>query len=197
MADDLSFQELLQRVRQGDEAAAVELLRRYEAPLRHIIHVRLVDARLRRLFDAEDICQSVLASFFVRAALGQYELNRPEDLLKLLAVMARNKLADKARRPSVERHADRRVPLDELPDQAIASREGTPSQRVALQDLLSEARRRLSPDERHLLDLRDQGLDWAAIAAQVGGSPEALRKRLARAIDLVVAELGLEEGSHE
>jgi len=47
------------------------------------------------------------------------------------------------------------------------------------------------------LDLRDQGLDWAAIAAQVGGSPEALRKRLARAIDLVVAELGLEEGSHE
>ncbi len=197
MADDLSFQELLQRVRQGDEAAAVELLRRYEAPLRHIIHVRLVDSRLRRLFDAEDICQSVLASFFVRAALGQYELNRPEDLLKLLAVMARNKLADKARRPSVERDADRRVPLDELPDQAIASREGTPSQHVALQDLLSEARRRLSPDERHLLDLRDQGLDWAAIAAQVGGSPEALRKRLARAIDLVVAELGLEEDSHE
>lgn len=35
-----------------------------------------------------------MASFFVRAALGQYELDRPEQLLKLLAAMARHKLAD-------------------------------------------------------------------------------------------------------
>jgi hypothetical protein len=34
----------------------------------------------------------VLGSFFVRAALGQYELNRPEQLFKLLASMAHNKL---------------------------------------------------------------------------------------------------------
>jgi RNA polymerase sigma factor (sigma-70 family) len=197
MATDLSFAELVQRVRRGDEDAAAELLRLYEAPLRSVVHVRLVDARLRRLFDVDDICQSVLASFFVRAALGQYELNRPEDLLKLLATMARNKLADKARRPSVERQAERRVPLEELPDQALTSSEGTPSQRVVLQDLVREARRRLSAEERRLLDLRDQGLDWAAIAAQVGGNPEALRKRLARAIDLVAAQLGLEESSHD
>jgi RNA polymerase sigma factor (sigma-70 family) len=197
MADDLSFEELLQCVRNGDEAAAVELLRRYEAPLRHVIHVRLVDSRLRRLFDVDDICQSVMASFFVRAALGQYELNRPEDLLKLLATMARNKLADKARRPSVERNAERRVPLEELPDQAITSREGTPIQRVMLTDLVREARRRLSPEERRLLDLRDEGMDWAAIAVQVGGNPEALRKRLTRAIDLVATQLGLEEGGDE
>ena len=32
-----------------------------------------------------DICQSVMASFFVRAALGQYQLNTPEQLLNLLA----------------------------------------------------------------------------------------------------------------
>jgi RNA polymerase sigma-70 factor (ECF subfamily) len=197
MTKELSFEELIQRLRRGDESAATELVRRYEKPLRHIVHVRLVDARLRRRLDAEDICQSVLASFFVRVALGQYDLNQPEDLLKLLATMARNKLADQARRPSMARHADRRVPLEELPDHAVASREGTPSQRIALEDLVREARRRLSPEERKLLDLRDQGLDWAAIAAQVGGSPEALRKRLARAIDLVAAELGLEEGSRE
>lgn len=197
MANDLSFEELLQSVRRGDEAAAAELLRRYEGPLRRVIHVRLVDSRLRRLFDVDDICQSVLASFFVRAALGQYELHRPEDLLKLLAVMARNKMVDKARRPSVERLADRRVPLEELPDQVLASPEGTPSQRIALQDLVREARRRLSPEERQLLDLRDQGKDWAEIAETVGGKPEALRKRLARAVDLVAKELGLEEGSRE
>jgi RNA polymerase sigma-70 factor (ECF subfamily) len=192
MADDLSFEDLLLHVRRGDEAAAAELLRRYEAPLRHVIRVRLVDARLRRLFDVDDICQSVLASFFLRASVGQYELQRPEDLLKLLATMARNKLADKARRPCVERNAERRVPLEELPDQALAAREGTPSQQVALQELVREARRRLSPEERQLLDLRDQGMEWAAIATQVGGNPEALRKRLTRALELVAVELDLE-----
>lgn len=197
MADDISFQELLLRVRRGDEAAAGELLRRYEPALRRVVHVRLVDARLRRLFDVDDICQSVLASFFVRAALGQYELTEPADLLKLLATMARNKLADKARRPGLENRADRRVPLEELPDGAVTASEGTPSQQVALRDLVAEARRRLPPTERRLFDLRDQGLEWAAIAAQVGENPEALRKRLARAINLVAEELGLDEGSHE
>ena len=39
-----------------------------------------------------DICQSVLGSFFVRAATGQYKLETPEHLLKLLTTMARNKL---------------------------------------------------------------------------------------------------------
>jgi RNA polymerase sigma-70 factor (ECF subfamily) len=38
-----------------------------------------------------DICQSVLASFFVRAAVGQFELDRPEPLVGLLIGMARNK----------------------------------------------------------------------------------------------------------
>ena len=159
MADELSFEELLQRVRRGDEAAASELLRRYETPLRHVIRVRLVSSRLRRLFDVNDICQSVMASFFVRAGLGQYQLHRPEDLLKLLATMARHKLADKARRPSVDRHAERRVPLEELPDEAMACREGTPSQQAAVKDLVREARRRLSSEERQLWDLRDQGME--------------------------------------
>jgi RNA polymerase sigma-70 factor (ECF subfamily) len=197
MAEEPSFQELMERVRRGEEAAAAELLRRYEAPLRRVVHVRLVDARLRRLLDSVDICQSVLASFFVRAALGQYELNQPADLLKLLATMARNKLIDQARRPGVERQLDRQVPLDELPHRAVTSPEGTPSQQAALHELVREARRRLAPPERRLLELRDQGLEWAAIAAQVGGNPQALRKRLARAIDLVAAELGLEKDRHD
>src|SRR5262245_49224806 len=98
MAPDESFAQLLARVRVGDASAAEELVERYEPVLRRMVHVKLVGERLRRLFDSEDICQSVLASFFVRAALGQYDLTEPDDLLKLLAVMARNKVVNKARR---------------------------------------------------------------------------------------------------
>jgi hypothetical protein len=37
-----------------------------------------------------DICQSVLATFFVRVAAGEYDLKEPDDLIKLLPNMTRN-----------------------------------------------------------------------------------------------------------
>jgi DNA-directed RNA polymerase specialized sigma24 family protein len=61
-----------------------------------------------------------------------------------------------------------------------------------LQELIEEAHRRLTPDERRIQELRQQGLEWAEIAAQVGGSPEALRKRFTRAVTLVAEQLGLD-----
>ena len=45
----------------------------------------------------------MLLSFFVRAAAGQYELERPEQVVKLLVTMARNKLASAARREHRQR----------------------------------------------------------------------------------------------
>ena len=59
--------------------------------------VRLTDPRLRRVLDSMDVCQSVLASFFVRAAAGQYDLDDPSQLIALLVRMAQNKLAGQAR----------------------------------------------------------------------------------------------------
>src|SRR6516225_780589 len=91
------FQALLGRVRAGDADAATELVRRYEPAIRRAARVRLLDTRLNRLLDSMDICQSVMASFFVRAALGQYELETPAQLLKLLATMTRNKLANQVK----------------------------------------------------------------------------------------------------
>lgn len=193
MPEASDFQDLIRRVRAGDEAAATELVRRYEPAIRRAVRIRLGDTRLGRAFDSMDVCQSVLASFFVRAALGQYQLDAPEQLLKLLAAMARHKLADRVDRERASRRDNRRV-VDgrgEMPE--VASSASSPSQQVAAQDLLQEVMRRLSPEERRLVELRNQGLDWPAISNQVGGSPEALRKRLSRATDRVAKELGLDE----
>mgnify|MGYP001138158190 FL=1 len=65
------FRALIGRVRNGDEGAAAELVRRYEPAVRRAARVRLVDTRLNRMLDSMDVCQSVMASFFVRAAMGQ------------------------------------------------------------------------------------------------------------------------------
>ena len=56
-----------------------------------------------------------------------------------------------------------------------------------------EFRKRLSEEERRLADQRVAGHDWNQIAATFGGSPEALRKQLARAVDRVSCELGLDD----
>ncbi len=54
-------------------------------------------------------------------------------------------------------------------------------------------RRRMTAEERQLAEARSQGQSWEAIAARHHDSPDALRKRLARACDRLVEELGLGE----
>jgi RNA polymerase sigma-70 factor (ECF subfamily) len=185
MDDDNDFAVLIRAVRAGDENAAAELVQRFEPAIRRIVRLRLADSRLRRQFDSMDICQSVLASFFVRAALGQYHLDTPQELVRLLAVMARNKVVDKARKRQDEAEPPH---LDE-----VAAVGRSPSQQVAARDLLDQFRAHLSEAERQLADQRALGREWADIATECGGNPEALRKQLARAVERVAAELGLDE----
>ena len=124
---DETFHELISRVRAGDPAAARELLRQYEPMVRRIARFRLADDRLRAAFDSMDVCQSVLGSFFVRAAHGEYDLHGPEDLARLLAAMARNKLATQARRQAASKRDYRRGVTVELDADGFAGSDPSPS----------------------------------------------------------------------
>lgn len=198
MLDTTSFTTFMNRVRAGDQQATTELVRLYEPEIRREVRLRLRDPRLRRDFDSMDICQSVLASFFVRAALGQYELDQPQQLLRLLVTMTRNKLVHQVRRQRRQRR-DNRL-LDEAGQeklQAIADG-SSPSDLVSRRELLVEFRKRLNDEERQLADLRAQGHEWSEVAAILGGTPEARRKQLTRAIERIAQDLGLDdEVGHE
>jgi RNA polymerase sigma-70 factor (ECF subfamily) len=193
MSEAPDFEELIRRVRAWDHEAASELVRRYEPAIRRAVRFRLANARLGNLFDSMDICQSVLRSFFVRAASSQYELETPEQVLKLLTAMARNKLASQARKQHSLRRDIRRDSAIGDKGSGLVSSGDSPSAVIVLRDLQQEVRRRLAPDEWRLLELKNQGHDWAEIAAEVGGLAETLRKKLARAIDRVADELGLDD----
>ena len=92
MPDAADFPEFLRRIRAGDDYAAQELVARYEPLIRREVRLRIRDDRLNRAFDSVDVSQSVLASFFIRAAVGEYELDQPEQLARLLVTMARNRV---------------------------------------------------------------------------------------------------------
>ena len=98
LLEDNHFQDLVARVRNRDEAAAAESVRLYEGPIRRVVRLHLRDKQMRRVLDSMDVRQSVLASFFVRTVLGQYELDTPEKLLNLLTSIARNKVANQCSR---------------------------------------------------------------------------------------------------
>jgi RNA polymerase sigma-70 factor (ECF subfamily) len=187
-----SFAAFLRRVRAGDAQAAAELVRQYESAIRLEVRLRLRNLRLRRVLDSMDICQSVLASFFVRAAAGQYDLDDPTQLLKLLVVIARNKVAYQARRERAQCRDNRRVEPVDPGDLEVAAVGPAPSQLVAGEELLREFRQRLTAEERHLADLRAQDQGWAEIAAQLGGTPQARRMQWTRAVERVARQLGLE-----
>jgi DNA-directed RNA polymerase specialized sigma24 family protein len=193
MSDQETFADFMRRIRAGDEQAAVEMVRRYEPLIRREVRLSLEDRRLCRLFDSMDVCQSVLKSFFFRTAAGQYDLDTPEQLQRLLVTMARNKLASAARGEHRQRRDQRQVAAggDEQLE-GVAADVPTPSQELAGKELLERFRRSLSDEEKQLADLRGEGLAWGDIAARLGSTAQARRMQLARAVERVARELGLD-----
>jgi RNA polymerase sigma-70 factor (ECF subfamily) len=193
MSDEQNFHELISRVRGRDQAAAAELVRRYEAVIRVAVRVRLGTPALRRLLDSTDVCQSVLASFFTRAALGEYELDSPQQLLALLARMARNKLLNQARHERAACRDHRRREKGAVNPEELAGRCPDPGETVANREVVAKLHARLSEEDRWLADQRALGRPWADLAAEMGTRPDALRMRLTRAVDEAARSLGLEE----
>jgi RNA polymerase sigma-70 factor (ECF subfamily) len=192
MSEENAFRALISRIRTGDQQAMAELVRRYEPALRRAVRLWLRDPHLRRLLDSTDVCQSVLLNFFAAIAAGRYLFDTPEEMLRLLTVMARNQVVNDALRHRAERRDHRRASSADPEELAVPDPGPSPDQYVAAQELLQKARHLLTPEERQLLELREQGLGWAEIATARGVSPEALRKQLARAVSRAARTLGLD-----
>src|SRR6516164_10744739 len=173
MAESSEFAAFIRRIRSGDDQAARELVARYEPVIRRQVRVRLRDPRLSSRFDCADVCQSAMASFFVRAAAGQFDLEQPDQLLRLLVVMARRKLANQQRRHRAEMRDCRRLAACDPAYLDGRTAAPSPSRVVVGRELLAEVNRRLSKEERLLAELRADGCEWAEIAARLGGPAEA------------------------
>jgi hypothetical protein len=193
LPDGSLFRDLIRRVRNRDQEAAAELVRRYESAIRRVVRIHLRDARMRRVLDSMDICQSVLASFFVRTALGQYEVDSPEHLLGLLTSITRNKLANQAKRlqpkgaifAATPRLATRPTAFwIRLPTRASRRRPKRSWKKSATGSMRTNA-------------CWPSNALWAAAGRNWPtswvGPPSPCEKKHSRALDRVMTELGLDE----
>ena len=101
------FERLMEEVRAGSQDAAWELLERIGPHVHRVVH-RMINREIRGRFDSLDFVQAVWASFFVnRRQISSF--SRPEQLIRFLVVMARNKVMDEHRRLlTTEKHDVRR-----------------------------------------------------------------------------------------
>lgn len=194
MMAPITFEELIARVRRGDEEAVQLLIAEYGEAVRREIRFSLFGTHLRRIISESDIYQSVLSRFCIDLWAGRYEFEGPADLRGLLKAMVRARVADtvkywEAQKRDMRRHADVESGLERVackPDES-------PSQIAAQRELTEEFHRRLSAEERQILTLRQQGLGWPAIEKSLGNgrTADAIRKQYERALSRVSAELGL------
>ena len=195
--DNNDFTDLIARVRSGDQAAAAEIVTNYESLIRREVRMRLEDARLRRVLDSMDVVQSVMASFFVRSAIGEYDLDDPKQLIRLLITMTKNKVASAARREHRQKRDQRRTTSDDAALLGVAQQGESPSQIASGNELIARAKELLGQDERQMAELRAQGQSWDEIAQEMGGTAQARRVQFSRAVDRVSKLIGIEEESDE
>jgi RNA polymerase sigma-70 factor (ECF subfamily) len=173
------LRQVLARIRAGDEEAARELLRRYEAQVRLVVR-RQLPRLLRSRFDSLDFLQSVWGSFFRRMQAGPSELEDPKNLVAFLARAAKNKVIDEYRRASSRKQDIR---LEETlwegdrPRELVAGTD-TPSQIAEADEAFGRLRDLLPEDRRTILGLKAEGLTNREIGARLKISERTVRRVL-------------------
>ncbi len=176
---------LLDQWRAGDENAARQLFDRYVDRLLALARKRISN-RLGARVDPDDIVQSVFRTFFGRAKAGQFQIEREEDLTKLLVRITVHKTLRQAefhqagkRDIGAETAQEEETPSGNRLTPVLA-REPTPEEAVEFLDQLEHFLNQLSPQERQILELRMQGFSTEEIAQRLGTYDRKVRRFLER-----------------
>lgn len=163
----------------------------YGPYVRRSLRIRLRRTYLQAAADSADLCQSVMASFLLRLAAGQFELANEADMRRLLATIANKKFL-MFRRYELAAKRDRRLNRTLSHDPA-SKNAWPPSESLGvLQNIDAKLRQLLTNDEFALFELRRQGASWNEIATQRQVDSAALRKRYSRALTRVALHLGID-----
>jgi DNA-directed RNA polymerase specialized sigma24 family protein len=176
-----SSQTLISRLGQGDDQAATDVFTQYFERM-----VRLAQRRqspdLRARFDAEDVAQSALRTFFGRAQDGQFEITCAEDLWHLLATITLRKLSYQTRLHRSKKRTVRRetTPGTNGHGAAAAVEVTAPDAASLLVDQLDHLLRKMPEQYQQMVLLRIQGHTVPAIAELLGCCERTVFRALER-----------------
>jgi RNA polymerase sigma-70 factor (ECF subfamily) len=175
----ISFDDLLDRFRCGDAAAADQLVAEHGPYLRVVVR-RGLSRRLRTKFDSVDVVQSVWGHVLPALRDGVWSVPDRRHLRALLLTVARRRLVSHYRRhrTAVEREQPGGADLAALAEVAPG-----PSEIAQARETWERLLAICPPAHHELLRLRWQGFSITEIAARAGmheGSVRRVIRRLAR-----------------
>ncbi len=199
--DPTAFQNLIQRLQQGDADAAQEL---YDAFVHRLISLarKKLPSSLQAKLDPEDVVQSVMRSFFGRVQAGEFRLHDRDSLWSLLALITLRKCGHKVKyylagcrdlRRELQREEN--FPEDNALTPAIwqaLAREPNPAELAEIFDTVEHLMKRLNRNQRRIVMLRLQGFSTSEIAEELGKSQRSVQLVLETARDLLLAQLQLD-----
>jgi RNA polymerase sigma factor (sigma-70 family) len=172
--------DFLRRIQAGDEAAARELLRRFEAEVRLVVR-RQLPRLLRSRFDSLDFLQSVWGSFFRRMRTAPTEFEDSRHLVAFLARAAKNKVIDEYRRAaSRKQDMHREEPLwgDGLRPRDVPDPADSPSEVAQAHEVLVRLRELMPRDRQAILEMKAEGLSSKDIGDRLGISERTVQRVL-------------------
>ncbi len=175
-----ALHDLLGRIRAGDEAAARELLARYERQVRLVVR-RQLPRLLRSRFDSLDFLQSVWGSFFRRVRSGPAEFEDSRHLVAFLARAAKNKVIDEYRRAaSRKQDVHREEPLwtERNRPKDLPAEIDSPSEVAQAREVFGRLCNLLPEERRDILELKAEGLSSKDIGERLGISERTVQRVL-------------------
>jgi RNA polymerase sigma factor (sigma-70 family) len=187
--------ELIERLNDGDIAAAERAFLAYEPYLRMAVR-RQLNGPLRSKLDSMDIVQSVWADVLCRFREAGWRFADRSHLRAFLVKVARNRLID--RRREYHRALEQERPIDEVkPYELPHADQPRPSEIAQGHELWELMLEKCPPAHREILSLKRQGLPLAEIAARTGlheGSIRRILYELARRLAVPRRTLGTPPG---
>lgn len=184
MAKAPSADDLVRRLRKGNESAAVEVVHEFTKRLLALARKRF-DVALRAKEDPDDVVQSAFKSFFRGCSEGKLELTGRDELWGLLALITLRKCRQRRRHFGTARRQVRRERPDHAEDQqpfaGVEGREAPPEEQALLTETVEKLFADLDNQHRVILALGLEGYDTAAIATHVGCTERTVQRVLQRA----------------
>ena len=191
MIDGAQDRDCVDLWRAGDQNAARQLFDRYVDQLVGLAR-RRISQRLASRIDAEDIVQSVFRTFFNRARAGQFTVEDPDDLCKLLARITVHKtLRQVAFHKRGKRDAGMDMGQSDISQEMLLTLLGgepSPEETSAFLDQLEHFLDKLAPEDRKVLEMRMEGYNNVEIAEKLGVTDRTIRRLMERIRELAEKE---------
>jgi RNA polymerase sigma-70 factor (ECF subfamily) len=164
MSADELFQQLLQRVRDGDNTAAAEVMRAYEQEVRRAASVQRSAPHLRGAVDTDDLAQTAFRRLFEQLNAGR-EFNDPAHLRHWLLRVIHNRKVELLRLRLGRDGGPREAQMAPDAPQPADVQSLQPDRAAEDHELHEILHRLLSGEDARLVELRVlQGRRWREMA---------------------------------